>query len=155
MQKLDFKNIWTEADFEKMGWHDCKLYGIAFNDEKFEMAFDIDYIIEWVRQTNGSSYKFWVSPVTLIFKNVYNLEVNVTSLNFTIQDISRRNPSIPKNAKHINENVEYDWTIELAEGEINFNSVGYTQYSRTPPVLLDEQHINPNERGGISFIMAL
>jgi hypothetical protein len=32
------KSIFSESDFEQMGWHDCKLYAMAFDEEKFELA---------------------------------------------------------------------------------------------------------------------
>jgi hypothetical protein len=38
------KWLWTESDFEIMGWHDSNIYAVTFSPEKFEIAFDIDYI---------------------------------------------------------------------------------------------------------------
>jgi hypothetical protein len=32
-----------------MGWHDARIYAVAFLQETFEFALDIDYIFEWVR----------------------------------------------------------------------------------------------------------
>jgi hypothetical protein len=146
------KSIWAEEDFEEMGWHDCKLYALAFNHEKFEIAFDIDYIIEWVsQQENDSSYKFWVAPATLIFRNVYDININLYSTDCQIQDISKQNPIKPLNANYIDDLFEYDWTIETTNGDITFKSTGYKQYIRDEPRLLDRQCIDFYKRGGISF----
>jgi hypothetical protein len=26
---------WTDADFDKMGWHDCSIYAMRFDDDIF------------------------------------------------------------------------------------------------------------------------
>jgi len=51
---------WTEADFERLSWHDCHVWGIEFrvgtpdeNDWTSDLAFDIDYIVEWVSGSDG------------------------------------------------------------------------------------------------------
>lgn len=41
------KYLWTEEDFNQMGWHDSNIYAIAFG-ENFEFKLDIDYIFQWV-----------------------------------------------------------------------------------------------------------
>ena len=147
------KLVWTEEDFEKMGWHDCKVYAMAFpDDEKFELAFDIDYIVKWVNLKEDNTYiKFWVAPATLVFKNVYEININLYTVDFQIQDINRENPIKPKNKDHIKDILEYDWRIETTNGEITFKSVGYTQFIRQKPKLLDKQLLDFNERGGITF----
>src|SRR5919197_519327 len=38
------KWIWMESDFDVMGWHDSRIYGIALFPENGEIAFDIDNI---------------------------------------------------------------------------------------------------------------
>jgi hypothetical protein len=42
------KPVWTEADFEQMGWHDVHIHAVAFRPEIFELWLDIDYIFGWV-----------------------------------------------------------------------------------------------------------
>lgn len=147
------KHIWDENDFEQMGWHDSKIYAIAFKDESFEFLLDIDYILEWIHpKEDESNFKFWLAPSTLIFRNVWDLNFSLeTNLNLEIQDIHRVNPRPPKNSKRIEESLEYDWTIETNNGEITFKAVGYKQYIRSAPILLDSQKISLDQRGGISF----
>jgi hypothetical protein len=148
------KNIWTEQDFESMGWHDSKIYGIAF-EEKSEFVLDIDYIFMWIKPTEDQqAFKFWVSPCTLVFENVYNLNLDIEmSEPFEIQisDVSRNNPQRPKNADFIHRDIEYDWKMETNNGEISFTSIGYKQYVRELPKLLDSQTIGKEDRNGISF----
>lgn len=149
MEKL----IWNESDFEKMGWHDCKIYALAFKDEDFELMLDIDYILKWVNPEGSKThFKFWVAPATLVFRNVWDLKIDLeSSLNLEIQDLHRENPRSPKNVNHVEESTEYDWKIETHNGEITFKSVGFKLYLRNDPVLLDTQKIEQKERGGISF----
>jgi hypothetical protein len=150
------KLIWDENDFEQMGWHDSKVYAIAFEGEKFELALDIDYILKWLNPSDKeSNYKFWVAPATLVFSNVYNLNIIQQSLGLEIQDVYRENPVKPKNEIHIEGKTEYDWTIETTSGKITFKAAGYKQYFRKPPALLDSQKIDFKERGGISFNEAI
>jgi hypothetical protein len=146
------KSIWSEDDFETMQWHDCKIYALAFVEEKHEIAFDLDFILEWLNPREGeSNFKFWVVPATLIFRNVYDINISQYSVDFQILDIVKENPTKPKNALYIKESTEYDWTIETTSGQMTFKSVGYNQYARARPRLLDIQQIGLIERGGISF----
>jgi hypothetical protein len=146
------KTKWSDVDFEYLDWHDCKVYGIAFFDKKLELAFDIDYILEWVSGDKlNSSYKFWVSPATLIFKNVYDININLDTLDFQIDEITRSSPTVPKNIVNINEAIEYEWQIETTNGTIAFKAVGFEQYARRKPIFLDSQTIDQAERGGVSF----
>src|SRR4051794_38322052 len=123
VNKLD-KNIWTDKDFEIMGWHDCKVYAVSFNDKQYEISFDIDYIFEWVLQQD-STYKFRVAPATLIFRNVYDIHIDQYSTRCQIHDIHKENPVKPKNASYIEDLLEYDWIIETNDGNITFKSTGY------------------------------
>ncbi len=142
------RNRWTQDDFELMGWHDNKVYAIVFNNDSFELSLDIDYICKWVKKKN---FLFWVAPATLIFKNVYDINICTDYLDLTILDIQRDKPSNPKNANYTEEQIEYNWTIETTCGEITFISVGFTQYIRQSPVLIKRQNLSLGERRGISF----
>ena len=148
------KYIWTEMDFESMGWHDSIIHGIAF-EGKSEFVLDIDYIFSWVKPSeNHDAFKFWLSPCTLVFENVYELKFDIEisePFNLQILNLTRQNPRKPKNAEYIKREIEYDWTIESNNGEITFTSVGYKQYVREKPSLLNTQILNKNDRKGISF----
>jgi len=152
LYKLE-KWIWSEKDFEKMGWHDCHIHSLAFYPEKFELALDLDYIFKWVEPKKGEThYKFWVAPVTMVFENVYDISINIeTSLGIEIASISRSNQSAPRNVEFINKVEQWDWNIDCQEGTIFFKSVGYTMYVKSEPIFLSNQVIDINDRGGINF----
>jgi hypothetical protein len=144
------KSLWTEKDFDTMGWHDSFVYGISFG-ENFQLLFDIDYIFKWV--LTGEIYHFWVSPCTLVFENVWNLKFDLefSGIELEIDDITREPPRRPKNADHIGRDIEMDWFIEMQQGTISFRSIGYKQYVRQLPRYLSTQTIERIERGGVSF----
>jgi hypothetical protein len=130
------KWLWTESDFRDMGWHDSRIYAFALSPERFEIAFDIDYIFQWVHpQQKEECFSFWVSPTTLIFENVYDIDLSISSYNgeLEIDSIKREIMGAPRNARYIGKNQEWIWTIECQEGEIKFRSTGYKQYIRAEP----------------------
>ncbi|MEO9022808.1 MAG: hypothetical protein ABI237_18160 [Ginsengibacter sp.] len=150
-RKID-RALWTENDFEEMNWHDNKIYAISFLKEENQISFDIDYILEWIEQKKKKScFKFLIVPATLVFRNVYEFSMSLSLVDITIDSIYRNNPTKPKNAAHIVDQIEYDWVIETTNGEIVFKSVGYKQYARQKPRLNENQSIGFFERGGISF----
>jgi hypothetical protein len=144
------KSLWTEEDFDVMGWHDCHIHAISFRDN-FDLLFDIDYIFKWV--THQKYFDFWVSPCTLVFENVYDIrfDLSYSTGGIEIDDITRETPSVPKNAEHIGRGLEFTWSIQLQEGLIDFKSVGYKQYVRKLPVCQREQYFDLEERNGVSF----
>ncbi|SRR5258707_426614 len=144
------KTIWTETDFELMSWHDCPIHALSF-DKEYKLLFDIDYMFKWVLMKNKRKYKFWISPCTLVFENVYSIAFESDHTTIIIDNISRENPQRPKNAEHINKDLEYDWLIETTVGEISFKSVGFKQYVRQTPVLIGMQELDLETRNGVSF----
>ncbi len=147
------KLVWGDNDFYQMGWHDVRLYAIAFGPGEFELSLDIDYIFEWIHPT-GSSFEFWVAPCTMVFWNVYNLQLDADFFGepmVVIDDVRRATPQRPKNADYIGRDLEWRWTIECHHAELSLWSVGYTLYVRRPPVLARQQCLDLSERGGFSF----
>jgi hypothetical protein len=149
LYQLD-KSIWTETDFEAMSWHDCYIHALSLGKQD-KLLLDIDYIFKWILMKNKKHYQFLIAPCTLIFENVYDIELESLNTPLIIDNISRDNPQTPKNAEYIGKETEYDWIIETTVGEISFKSVGYKQYIRKQPVLLRSQEIDIDGRGGISF----
>jgi hypothetical protein len=147
------KSVWTEADFEIMGWHDSTIHAIALPTDAFELALDIDYILKWVDPVEGQThFRFWVSPATLAFWNLRELSVSLEPhQEVTIQGIERSDPAKPRNADHIGRDTEWQWTIECHQGEMKFRSCGFWQYLRAAPRFGKGQCISIKERGGYSF----
>jgi len=146
------KNIWDDSEFHKMRWHDCQIYALAFDRERFELIFDIDYLVEWTKPpAHDGSFKFWVAPATLVFKNVHSIEIESDTIDLIILNIVREALGKPANGDYINASLEYQWTMETTSGEITFKSIGYEQFARKKPVLLKSQVIGLEARNGISF----
>lgn len=147
------KLIFTEKDFGIMNWHDVNIHGIGFDSNNFELLLDIDYIFKWIEPEPGKEfYSFLTAPATLVFRNVWDYNCDFTSnLHLTIMSINRSNQRIPNSHEFIDDKLEYTWVIELLEGEITFNSTGYTLYSRRLPERTDRQSYTLPERKGISF----
>ena len=86
------KAIWTETDFENMGWHDANIYALSFEKEESswtgDLLLDIDYIFKWVHSNPpGGSFKFWVAPCTLIFKDAFKLAINLDTEDYSLEGI--------------------------------------------------------------------
>ncbi len=134
------KNIWTEADFEQMGWHDATVYKMALTNN---LLLDIDYIFKWNSpEVEGLGFTFWVAPATLCFRNVKNLQFDIDVLfdgAFEIEDIEK---------KEVAGGIH--WTIITRQGEFEFLSEGYTQAIRQQPSFQYQQFIGYGERSGLS-----
>jgi hypothetical protein len=148
------KWIWTDADFEKMGWHDSQIYAFAFLSETYEFVLDIDYILRWVHPAPEETYfQFWVSPATLVFENAGDIKFDLETLygnGVEIQDVHRQNPRILEAGLAAGTNM-WRWVIEAQEGEISLDATGYKQFFRKKPSFHQEQTLELRIRSGISF----
>jgi hypothetical protein len=147
------KALWSEADFDAMSWHDVHIRALAFDPERSELLFDIDYILEWLQPPAGEKfYKFRVAPATLVFTNVHEIRCDLSSGgDLEIDAFTRSNATSPRNADYIPKKTEWVWTLECQEGVISFRSVGFSMHVRRPAVLTGAQHLPLTERGGFSF----
>ncbi|GAA4747574.1 hypothetical protein [Flavisolibacter ginsenosidimutans] len=150
------KLIWTHADYELMGWHGCRIYGLTFLPQKelgtTHLVFDIDYIFKWVDPLKPDQpFAFWVSPCTLIFKETFALTLNIdqrgglTDL-LQIADLFL----VDRTEQELNKLI-FEWNIDLQEGFINFKSSGFEQFVRQKPIFTSNQILTLDERNGISF----
>jgi hypothetical protein len=135
------KSIWTDEDFEQMGWHDCNIYRFRLQED---LELDIDYILKWnPPDMEGLPFTFWVAPATLVFKKIrllgFDLDVGLEDA-FEIDDIER----------NISGN-EVSWEMLTRRGNIEFVSNGFEQYIRQQPSFQFGQRINYFERGGFSL----
>lgn len=136
------KWIWSEEDYDKMGWHDATVYGIRLGEN---LELDIDYIFKWNEpEIEGFHFTFWVAPSTLIFKKPTDLFFELTT-NFIdswldIQDIDLK----------IVDNKRL-WTIITLQGNISFKSDAFNQIIRRKPSFQLGQRVPFDERGGFSF----
>ena len=94
-------------------------------------------------------YKFWVAPVTMVFENAYEINIEVESQQGEIEvaDLHMENPRKTKNRKY----TEYTFRFECQEGEISLNATGFKMYVRKNPILQMSQCLALTERGGVNF----
>jgi hypothetical protein len=146
------KAVWTDGDFETMGWHDATVHALAFdeNEEDAELLLDIDYIVRWIDpEPPAEHFRFLVAPATLAFQSVWSLEGELEAQRtlLQIQDIHRREP---ENERQRAAGVQ-SWTIEGHDFEISLLASGFRQHFRARPVEMATQRLELAQRGGISF----
>jgi hypothetical protein len=128
---MNYKVIWTEADFADMAWHDAVLYSMSFPQADHLIRFDIDYIFNW--HWEHETVSGWdVAPCTLEFNDVSNLKISLDwerQGDTSIQNIMRNNSRPSPNGKFI----LWDYQIELDVGELSFTATGFTQALRKQP----------------------
>ena len=152
------KKVWTENDFEKMGWHDCNIYGLIFQntnaDNKYttDLIFDIDYIFKWVSPIPPkSNFSFWVSPCSLIFTDAFALTIDIDRRGGTTDLLEIEDLYLIDKIEQEKNKWIYEWSIDLQEGKINFKSSGFKQIVRQNPIFTESQALTLNQRNGINF----
>lgn len=135
------KKIWTEADFENMCWHDCRIYKLRLADN---LELDIDYILQWNKSDiEGLPFTFWVAPATLVFKKISNIQFDLDTAfdeAIEIEDIELTKTD-----------NKHQWTIITQQGDFEFQADGFTQWFRQEPFFQFGQTISYIERFGFSL----
>lgn len=149
------KWIWTDRDFPELDFHMVEIRGIGFvNDfpDRLELLLDLDYIVKWVtKNLPGSPIEFWVSPTTLVFKDVFDLKMSVdaTQPSLQIDYLDRKERLLASGMK------TFDWRIDFQDAEsgaIQFVSTGFNMFIRKRPLLLASRpYLDWSTRGGFSF----
>jgi hypothetical protein len=150
--------ILTEADFDRVSWHDNPIYGFSIDNDvsqwKSDLVFDIDYIIEWLCGV-GAPAQFRIAAATLTFHHVTDLRASidwgdsgmqVAVAEMVLDHIAREQV---KEQLICFDRSYYRWTLRLNSprpGEISFGSSGFTQVLRQEPVLCDQQRLEPSVR---------
>ncbi|WP_083270079.1 hypothetical protein [Lacunisphaera limnophila] len=147
------KSVWSEADFEKMGWHDVVVHALAFDTERHELLLDIDYIFAWVDPLPPSRYfSYWLSPSTLVFHDAWDLKFDYDSaFGLQLGGIVRREARVRPHPHPEGKKEEWHWNLEGNEGELMFWATGYSQFTRHLPMHHTGQSWSLSERGGVSF----
>lgn len=147
------KLVWSDTDFEQMGWYNAYVHAIAARPENFELLFDIDYIVQWVDPVPPNNYfTFWVAPATLVFNNVWNVTFHLESQSgeFSLQNLARLDEQTTPNGNM----TDWLWKLSGNDGSVSFRATGYKQYFRKQPVLTQFQKLRFDERGGLCFTNA-
>ena len=117
--------IYTDSDYNLMGWHDCTIYGLSLpKPDEHELILDLDYVFEWIDPSPPSKYySFMISRSTLCFEGVHGLKVDVeTDYTLKIDSLTVE----PSSGSKL-------WIIECQEGVIRLNASGFKQYTRELP----------------------
>ncbi|MFB7877991.1 hypothetical protein ACFC06_22315 [Nocardia sp. NPDC056064] len=149
------KSVWTDDDFESMGWHDATVHALCVQPGEGvlpRLVLDLDYIVRWVHPVPPAVYfSFWVAPVTLVFDEVWDLagdlDFRARSLCLEIADLHRETPD------GVSRGFSF-WRIEGHAFELKFYAPGFRQYFRRAPALVPGQVLSHAERGGCSFAEA-
>ncbi|RZM05385.1 MAG: hypothetical protein EOO88_54935, partial [Pedobacter sp.] len=136
------KSVWTDLDFDVMGWHDCSIYKYQLIDGR--LKFDVDYIFEWVNPAyTGMPYTFWIAPATWVFHGVTDFELDLKLSNdwrLEIDDVTRET-----------NDGKIEWDIGTRQGYFHFNADGFTKFVREKPTLQYSQQIPFNQRVWLSL----
>lgn len=145
------KDLWTEADFEVMGWHDATFHAVAIHAEDYRLFFDLDYIFQWNAPVPPApDFTFWIAPVTLVFEGVQDPSFNMSFImigTFQLQDLHRSDPKPTLDPRL----TDWAWKLDLNEGEITFRAYGFRQFVRRAPIHTESQSLSIQERGGFGF----
>ena len=155
----------TDDEFEQLSWHDNHLYGVHISigdiqrgDWRSDLVFDIDFIVEWICEAEGSC-QFLVAPATLTFHHVTDLRMAIDWGTSEFQtaiyevSISQITRSQIENQKICLDRPYYSWQITTnspKEGIITFGASDFTQTLRAEPVLIHEQKLSPLQRNSLS-----
>jgi hypothetical protein len=147
------KPVWTDADFEQMGWHDATVHAIAFqsdDEDQAELLIDLDYIVAWVDPVPPDPYfTFMVSPATLVFENVWSMEGDIEAerTRVQIEAIERHNPERDAQRKA----GLHRWLITGEDLGLDFFATGFRQHFRARPIATPFQWLTLEKRDGFSF----
>lgn len=134
--------IWDENDFDVMGWHDCRLYGISFDHKKYNLILDIDYIFKRTDlDMSVSANEFWIAPSYLIFENYHSIKVDFEfagTSDVIIDEIVRGTPIPTPN----NKLMECLYQVITNVGVIKLFATGYRLLVREDPVCVGLQDLN-------------
>ena len=153
---------YTEADFDRLSWHDCHIWGLDLRagdaeeqDWTSDLAFDIDYIVEWICGS-GPGGQFRVAPATLVFHGVTEPKIAIdwgrAGFQTSLYPLSIGSIDCERirDQKVYLDRPYFDWRIRLNSpegGEIGFGAVGFTQTLRAEPILtVDRQCLTRKQR---------
>lgn len=138
------KWLWTEADFDRMGWHDASVYAWRLAGQ--ELLLDIDYIFQWNQpEVEGTSFTFWVAPATLAFQQVQHVEFD---FDFIGTDPFKADAM---EIDSLEREADNEWVVQFHNGYLGFRAAGFTQHIRRAPSFEFGQQVSFPGRAGTSF----
>ena len=139
---------WTEADFDDLSWHDCRVHAWAIRGNGNgcgDLLLDVDFLTEWAHAADGS-FRFRVAPATLVFADVSGLVMRVDYTGFAVEpfriDAIEREPTVAVPGLR-----EFAYRIAIEpRGAITFYGHRFVQRLRAAPVATSSQWLEPEGR---------
>jgi len=133
--------IWSNNDFDQLGWSMSRLYGMNLPGRQHQMVFHLDYILE-SPLSNSTGVGWTVAPAKLEFYNVADLRIELNQSNYSetsFVSIERINERLTPNGKF----DYWDFKIELSpNGKIEFTSTGFRQTLLADPIKTEFQDLD-------------
>jgi len=134
---------YTDTSLDKLGFHDCYVFGIRWDAEGHAIVIDLDYVAEWVSpDSEHDSYRFWVAKAELRFRNVDEVTLRLEWGNLPpicqIQDLHRRKARTTPNGR-----TQWLWELELStpDGGMRLWSTDFELRIHGAPLLSDTQWV--------------
>ena len=143
---------WTHEQFSDMSWHDNHVHGLRVVEGSHgtgELILDLDYILEWLCEMDGTKFK--IVPVNLTFLEVCDLRVSLDYATPTAALSPFSIHSIERFSESRGHYVAEMWKIAInwPKGEITFQAKGYEQRAIGAVVVSGSQCLLPAERNHI------
>ncbi|MFD0526607.1 hypothetical protein ACFQ1I_04025 [Kitasatospora arboriphila] len=129
------KTIWSDADFDAMGWHHVTVHGLCVQPGAVDGSLprllpDIDYIVRWVHPVAPEThFTLWIAPSTLVFEDVRDVEGDLGFKGLALSlDIDRLRRSAAQDG-----GGDLRWHLEGHFFELDFHASGFKQYLRGHP----------------------
>jgi len=128
MEKTMQKSLLDDADFSNISFHDNLIHAMTFGPDESAFLIDIDYLAEWISPDKDGYYSFVIAPSTLVFKDIYDLQIDVVVKSVHTFDIYEINREEQPPKKGVNVTI-YNYEIVLGHvGKISFSSTGFNMY---------------------------
>jgi hypothetical protein len=153
---MELRTRWSTDDYDDMSWHDVHVHGfrILRNDGDngtAEVIFDIDYILEWVK--DGARFSFVVAQASLRSHEVFGLKITLDyaaptagMCAFSLDGIERELVVNPRG------HASYRWKMPInwPSGLIEFSSPGFTQALVGPRYTQEGQWLEASQRRALA-----
>ncbi len=111
MNLPDAGSVYSAAEFDKLGFHDCHVYGLRWDSSTYALILDLDYIVQWIEE--DANFEFLVAPAEIRFDYASEVKLSLDWSNLPmecqIQDIHRRDSKTNPNGSEC-----FLWEIEFS-----------------------------------------
>ena len=132
-----------DTDLDDLGFHDCHITNLSWDDAAFSFIVKLDYIVKWLTPgPNEQAFRFWISAAVLVFENVDDVEVGLQWQNARmvccINNLLRQEFRLTPNGTK-----QWHWLFDLHEpsGQISLWATGFQLKLLDTPVLSESQRL--------------